>query len=157
MNLLYGHSATVARFVSSLIPECRDRGQEAMTAIGVLDDHNRLIGGVIFHDWQPERGTIEVSGAAVTPRWMTRRLLTAVGQYVFDQMECQALVTRLSADNERLASIWERVGGTVHRIPRLFGRHRDGLWVMVTDDAWRQSKLNPRRESHEQAQSAAAG
>jgi len=150
MTLLYGPDKAVSDFVCNLLPHCRERGMGPAKAIGVLDSEGRLIGGIMFHDWCPERGTIEVSGAGITPKWFSRSLLAAIGEYVFEQVGCQAMVSRHSAENKRLLRIWPGVGATTIPIPRLFGRNEDGVWVVYTDDDWARSPYNRKRQKHEQ-------
>ena len=67
MTPLYGHSKAVAAFVSKMIPGC-EGGFGSCTAIGFLDNGGKLIAGIVFHNWHPETGVIEISGAATTKR-----------------------------------------------------------------------------------------
>ena len=82
MTPLYGHSALVADFVAKLIPGC-ERGFGACTAIGVIDDDLKLVAGWVYHNWHPEAGVIEISGASVNRRWLTRHVLRALFAYPF--------------------------------------------------------------------------
>ena len=72
------------------------------TCMGVLDGA-RPIAGMVYHNYQPNEGTIELSGAAVDRRWMTRPVIEALFSYPFDYLDLQLVVTRNSADNSRSA------------------------------------------------------
>ena len=70
MHLLYGYNQIVAKFVANVIPDCK-RGFGNCTAIGVIDGQDgKLVAGLVSHNWSPEADTIEMSGAALTKRWL---------------------------------------------------------------------------------------
>lgn len=139
MRLLYGHDKTVADFVAAHIPGCA-RGFSACRAIGVLNSTGTLVAGVVYHDWNPEAGVIELSCAAMTPRWLTRSILRVIFAYPF-QIGCQMAVFRVSERNTRLHRQFDALGLRRHAIPRLYGRNEDGIVFTLTDDDWRASKL----------------
>lgn len=136
MDLLYGHNEAVAAWVAAHIPGC-ERGFDKPVAIGVVEDE-RLIGGTVFHNYQPEAGVIEMSSAGTSPRWLSRTMLKAIFGYVFDQIGCQLVVMRVSERNGRMVKIAEKFGFDGHLIPRLRGRD-EAEWIFtLTDDQWRQ-------------------
>ncbi|WDR03622.1 GNAT family protein [Devosia algicola] len=142
VDLLYGHNETVARWVAAHIPGC-EAGFNNPTAIGVLDN-GKLIGGTVFHNWHEPCGVIEMSSAGTSPRWLAPKMIRAIFGYVFDQLNCQIVVMRVSERNRRMVRIAERFGFTGYLIPRLRGRD-EAEWVFtLTDDTWRSHKLNRR-------------
>ena len=73
LDYVFGHDEVVAAFVAQLIPECRERGFGKCRAIGVVDETG-LLGGLVYRNWHPEVGTIEISGAALPgTNWLSRR------------------------------------------------------------------------------------
>lgn len=147
MDLLYGHSEAVAAWVAANIPGC-ERGFDRPVAIGVVENE-RLIGGTVFHNYQPEAGVIEMSSAGTDPRWLSRKMLKAIFGYVFDQIGSQMVVMRVSERNARMVGIAQRFGFTGYLIPRLRGRDENEWLFTLTDDAWRSHKL--KRSIHGQA------
>ena len=139
MDLLYGHNEAVAAWVAAHIPGC-ERGFDRPVSIGVLEGE-RLIGGTVFHNWNPEAGVIEMSSAGTSPRWLSRKMLKAIFGYVFDQIGCQLVVMRVSERNIRMIEIAERFGFKGHLIPRLRGRDEAEWLFTLTDDQWRQHPL----------------
>lgn len=125
----------MAGWVASHIPGC-ERGFANPVSIGVIED-GRLIGGTVFHNWNPEAGVIEMSSAGTSPRWLSAKMLRAIFGYVFDQIGCQLVVMRVSARNARMISIAERFKFTGVLVPRLRGRDEDEWIFTLTDDAWR--------------------
>ena len=133
-KLLYGHDAAVASFVSHLLFG-DNRGFGNCRAIGSIDADGKLIGGVVFHGWQPEAGTIELSSAATTPRWLSPVVLDAIFRYPF-AVGCQMLLMRVSAKNTRLIRQLDALALRRLPIPRLYGRDEDGILYTMTDDDW---------------------
>lgn len=149
MRLLYGHDAAVERFIAQLVPGCPD-GFGASLCVGIVDRTGLLVAGWAWHGWNPHAGTIEFSGASITPRWMTRKILNELFGYAFGIANCQMVMTRNSATNTRLHRQLRALGFTRFDVPRLFGRNQDGVFWTLTDDDWKKS------EYYEQAQSASS-
>lgn len=139
MDLLYGHNETVAAWVAAHIPGC-ERGFDRPVAIGVVESE-RLIGGTVFHNYQPEAGVIEMSSAGTDPRWLSRKMLKAIFGYVFEQIGSQMVVMRISERNARMIGIARKFGFDGYLIPRLRGRD-EAEWIFtLTDEQWRQHRL----------------
>lgn len=107
---------------------------------GVIDRYGVLLGGVVFHNWQERAGTIEVSVFSASPRWLSRAVINEIMNYAFVGCGAQAVMAQTEAGNNRALKIWRALGSTEARIPRLFGRDRDGIVTVLTDDAWFASK-----------------
>lgn len=108
----------------------------SFTSLGVFQG-GELLGAAVFHNYEPESGVIEVSGASSSARWLPRQVLYELFSYVFDQLGCQMAVFRVSEKNTRLHRIMRAYGFDEFRIPRLAGRHEDQILFTLTDDAWR--------------------
>lgn len=149
LDYLYGHDQVVAHFAAQLIPHCHRGFGANCKAIGVIDEQGFLIAGMVYHNWDPDAAIIEMSGAALPGKyWLTRETLARIFGYPFQQCRCQMVVMRVQADNERLLYILARYGFAFHKVPRLYGRDRDGVFCTLTDDAWISNKFNKRREHH---------
>jgi len=112
-------------------------------ALGVFDD-NQLVGAVIYHNWDPEAGVIEISGASIDRKWLPRQVLHEVFAYPFDRLRYQLVVMRISANRKEdrgIRRMLRAYGFTEFRIPRLRGRNEDELIFTLTDDDWRSSKF----------------
>lgn len=113
----------------------------ACQAMGVAD-RTGLIGGVVFHDWQPRAGLIEASAFSTNSRWLTREAIRQAMRYVFDDVGCQMVYARQEVGNDPARKIWLALGGKEYVIERLFGRDKDGSVICVTEEAWRASRFN---------------
>ena len=142
MRLLYGLSEEVAEFVASLLPGFA-RGFGNCKAIGVLDG-DTLVAGVVFHNWNPEAGVIEISGASVTPKWMTRNVVAGLFEYAFDQIGCQLVIARVAERNRHVQRGFRRFGFAEVFVARMRGRNEGELIFTFTDDAWRESRFRKR-------------
>mgnify|MGYP003112822422 CR=1 FL=1 len=105
-------------------------------AMGVLDD-GRLIAVMVFHNWEPTAEVIEISGAATSKRWLSRKVLHRMFAYPFEEVGAQTVVMRVSPKDKALKRMLEAYGFSCYKLPRLRGRYEDELVFTLTDDAWR--------------------
>jgi RimJ/RimL family protein N-acetyltransferase len=140
MRYLIGQNAIVGPFVAAHIPHCRRGFGDQIMTLGVVDGE-RLIGGLVFHNHDPEAAIIEISGAAIDPRWLTRETLRLMHYYPFVDCKCQLAVMRVPADNERLLRQLAMLGYEFTLLRRLFGRERDGVLAALTQETWHAGKF----------------
>lgn len=106
------------------------------TAMAVADGQT-IIAGLVFSNYDPDAGVIEVSGASDKANWLNRAVLKEMFGYAFDQLGCQAVVMRVDPDNRRLNRILTAYGFTRHDVPRLRGRDKAEAFYILGDDSWR--------------------
>jgi RimJ/RimL family protein N-acetyltransferase len=146
LDYVFGHDQLVAEFVASLIPECRERGFGKCKAIGIINEDGKLLGGLVYRNWCPEVGTIEISGAAVPgTNWLSRRTVNIMYDYPFYQCGCQMVIKTTMADNFIVLRIMAAIGFALHPIKRLGGRDRDGVVGTLTVEQWEESPYNANR------------
>jgi len=150
VNLLYGHDKQVADFVARTVPGL-ERGFGPCKTIGVVNDGN-LVAGLVYHNWNPEHGVIEISGSALDPHWLTRPILREMFDYPFNRCGCQLVVMRVSPHNKRLHRQLKAYGFKSYKIPRLRGRDESEIIFTLADDEWRAGKFM--RLKNGQAQTA---
>jgi len=133
--IVYGQH--VADFVAMQIPGCA-RGFGACKAIGFVDD-GKLVAGVVYHNWNPESGVIEMSAASLNRAWLTKERLAAIFDYPFGF--CRMVLTRQSETNRRALRIWRSLGGKEYRIPDLRGPGEAEIIFTLSADDWRAGKF----------------
>lgn len=117
MRLILDQPGAVAAWVAERIPQMtgpHDFGP--LQALGVVAGDGRALGGVVFHNYQPRFGNIEVSFAADTPRWLTRNLIGEILRYPFDQLDCR-----------RITSLTPKKNAPARRFIDAFGFKREGV------------------------------
>lgn len=100
-----------------------------------------LVAGVLFHDWVPEAGVIELTAYATRRDWLTKDRLRTIFGYAFDQIGCRMAVARTPEDNSTARRIWRALGASETCIPDL---HRPGEALCIqtlTAEAWRNGFL----------------
>lgn len=107
--------------------------------MGVVDRHQTLCAGVVFHDWNPERGLVELSVAATNRRWLTRQVAQDCFAYVFSV--ARMAVARNSERNAPASAIWRALGASEYRINDLWGEGEAGIVFTLTQRQWAASKL----------------
>lgn len=108
MRLVTGFDEPIARWVAERIPGCDGFG--LCTAIGVSDSRGNLVAGVVFHDWQPTYGNIQVSFAADRADWLTPNLLRGILSYPFDQLQCNRITSLTPKKNRRARQFLTKFG-----------------------------------------------
>ncbi len=131
---------TVSAFVASLIPGC-ERGWANCKALGFVDG-GALVAGVVYHNWSPEMGVIELSAASVNRSWLTRDRLKAIFGYPFDQLRCRIAIARISEHNARARRIWRSLGALEYTLPELRSPTEAEILYMLHERDWRSNKLS---------------
>lgn len=109
--------------------------------VKIVDD--RMVGAVVFHDWQPKAGVMCMSSAGERG-WLDNRTIYQMHSYVFDQCECQLAVLQVSEFNDLMRRTAEHFGYQGVRVPRLRGRDEDEILYTLTEEAWRAHPLTKR-------------
>lgn len=150
MKYLLDQTPLVAGFVAQMIPHVRKQGfGKACRAIGVVDDDNELIAGLVYHNLSPVAGLIELSAAALPGKqWATRTTLKYMYQFPFLTCGAQMLVQQTLATDEHLLGQLARLNYMFINVPRLFGRDKDGVLCLLTYEAWRDGMLCRRFKHH---------
>lgn len=138
---IYGIPDDVASFVAGRLGFTRGFGNCTAIGFGLKDDRTiTVIAGVVYHNYNPEAGVIELSAAALSPRWLTRAALLAIFDFPFEKAGCQMVVLRVSERNERMLSIARRFGFELHTIPRLRGCDEAEVICTLTAERWTTNK-----------------
>jgi hypothetical protein len=149
LDYVYGHEALVSSFVSVRMPTGRGRGFGNCRTIGVIEN-GTLIAGLVYHNFDPEAGTIEISAAALPGKpWMSRETIKRMFQYPFLGCHCQMIINRVDADDERQLFQLARYGYLFTRLVRGLGRDKDLMVCTLTREAWEANKFNARLKHHE--------
>lgn len=135
-KLLYGQSDAVCDWVKARLdgPEFGN-----CQAVGVVNDG--LIAGIVFHDWNPRSETIEVSAAADSPKWATRKTLTALFAYPFDGIGVRIVYARIAESNTRARRLWRAFGAKETAIPEMRGVGEAEIIATLTREQWQKSRL----------------
>lgn len=134
-----GAHSIIGDFVCNLVfddPLALDR----YAAMGFFDG-GRLIAGVLFHNWHPESGVMEMTAASTSRKWLNRRTLQQLFGLVFDGFGNQMVVMRVSEQNHAMIRIARAFGFFETLIPRLRGRDEGEFIFTLTDDAWRNGRF----------------
>lgn len=154
MRTVRNDSANVARWVAMHIPEVQDRGFLSAKAIGVISDSGDPLGGVVFHNFQPGFGTISVSVAAVSPRWLTHRIIADILSYPFEEIGLFKVWGGISIKNERSQRFCSGMGFTKEGTLRhQFGYKNHAVMYGMTAPEF---AAKYRKESHGKAQASHA-
>lgn len=112
MRLLLGQSEAVASWVAYRIPQMSTGADFGpCQAVGVVtQDGQRLVAGVVFHNFQRAFQNIEVSFAADTPAWLTRNVARGILALPFQQWDCQRITSLTPKKNKAARAFLEKFG-----------------------------------------------
>jgi len=133
-NVVHGHS--IAALYDGTYNELTD-----VVISSVSDDEHRLLGGVIFSDYN--KASIAVSAAGIRPNWISRDLLWITFHYPFVQLGCRMVLAKTSSANHKSLSLLLRLG--LNEVARISGACPDGdlvvLRILERDCKWH--KITP--------------
>lgn len=130
----------VGNFVSNIIYGQPGR-IENYASMAVLDD-GVVIAGVLYNNYYPKQGVIELHAGSLSRRWLTRRVLYSMFSRVFDHFRCQLCVLRVSERNVGMLKIGKAYGFNEYVIPRLRGRDEAEHILTLSDDDWRSNRFH---------------
>tara|TARA_Y100001973_G_C5203922_1_gene339935 strand:+ start:3665 stop:4093 length:429 start_codon:yes stop_codon:yes gene_type:complete len=110
--LLYGHDAEVAEWVFENIPHLGNGDFGPCAAIGVLSKKHEIVAGVVYHDYQPDYLTIQLSMASVTPFWAKPDNIKGLLTYPFHQLGVNKIWTATPHESERVIKFNRHLGFT---------------------------------------------
>lgn len=142
MRGVWGLNEAVLPLVQSILGF--QRPFENAVALGLVSG-DKIVGGVVFHNWAPEHGVIEVTAASTSRKWFTRAILRQITRYAFEICGCHAIVARTAPDNEPVLKIWRALGAEEVSIPHLRGRGVPEVVFILTDAQWGKSRFSESR------------
>lgn len=109
MNLLFGADEYVSKWVASNL-----RGMVVgfgpCSAIGVQNE-GRLIAGVVYHDYRPTYGSMQMSVYAERgTRWLSKDHLDVFFSYPFKQVGCKSVHIACARNNKHAKQFVARIG-----------------------------------------------
>jgi len=122
-----------------------------LRAIGIIDERNELIAGIVYFNYNPEAGTIEMSVEALPKqrqRWLTPTTLGVMFQYPFIHCGCQMLITKTMARSTHVLRMLSAMNFSLILHPRAGGRYEDGVVAQLTYEDWLDSKFCKRFGHH---------
>lgn len=135
---LYGQTEAVAGFVAALLGYRTGFGE--CQAIGFLDGDGRLVAGIVYHNYQPDNGVIEISAASTCRSWLTKSRLREIFDYPY-RIGCRMIVTRTGEHNHRVRRIWRSLKADEYVIPALRSPTESEVIYTLTAEQWRNGKF----------------
>ena len=117
----------VARFVGE---HCDTIISPPFTCMGI-ERGGKIVSGVVFNSFTGNDVAVTVAGSS-----FTRGFISAVGEYVFEQMGC--LRMSITTEQPKVIEIASRLGGQTEGCKRNhFGSGRDGIVLGILKEEWK--------------------
>lgn len=114
---------------------------EMCQCLGWATEAEGLVAGVVFHNFDPDRGAIEMSAYSQNCGWLDRNRLRAVFSYPFDQLKCRIAVARIAESNTTARRIWRALGSSETLVPDLYAAGEAEAICILRADAWQKSNF----------------
>ena len=121
-----------------------ERGFANFQAMGVLIDE-KPVAVIIYHNYSPHEGVIEMSGAGIDKRWLNMRAVHEMFAYPFKELGCQLVVHRNDPEDKALTRMLKSWGFNFYLIPRLRGRDKPEQICTLTVEDWKNNRFEKRR------------
>jgi RimJ/RimL family protein N-acetyltransferase len=129
-----------AEWVAEQIPHV-ERFQPPYRSALIFDSGHRVIAGVVFHDWIPAAGTIQLSMAAISPKWATRDTLAGLFRYAFETNGANKLWTATPHKSDRAIRFNRGIGMKQEAVLRhQFGPGVHAVVCSMLAAEWRASR-----------------
>ena len=133
MTIHLGYDEVVSKWVAAQIPHCVN-GFGPCVTIGFSHD-DVLIAGVVYHEYRPAYKSIEMSIAAVSPKWATKGNLRAIFAYPFLDLKANRVTAITPRKNKRARHLIEGVGFKLEGVARKgFGSEDAVIYGMLRDE-----------------------
>lgn len=134
----------LADWAAAIIEPTRPISLTPCTCMAVLLGQT-ILAVVAWNNWDPHSRTMEMNGAAVSRRWMTKRSINSMFSYPFNEVGCQMVIARVSERNKTTLKILKSLGFDQVTIPRLRGETEGEVICTMTTESWSQSKFYEER------------
>ena len=149
MKLLLDCTEFLVGWVKRRIPHMENGDFGPCYAIGVMHG-DRVVAGVVYHCWQPQYRAIEISCAADTPKWATRRVLNELWSYPFEHLGVNRCTCATPADDARTRKFLEGIGMVYEGTGAdAFGDHDAAVYRLLKRE-WQAGKFYLKEKEHGQ-------
>ncbi|MEM6602516.1 MAG: hypothetical protein AAF621_00545 [Pseudomonadota bacterium] len=115
--------------------------EDNAVAMAVVNDRKGIIAGVIFHNYNPDAGTIEFSCYAAEKKWLSRKILNQILHYPFDELGLRIVFANFSEKQKHIKHMAERLGATTHILPDLWGVDEAKIVAILKAEDWKKSEI----------------
>lgn len=143
-ELLRGFDKEVAEWVSDRCSNVHHGFDPNVRAIGVMLN-SEIIAGFVYSDFQENFGTIEMSLAADSPKWATRRIIHELLKYPFIGCGCQRITITTGEDNVKALRLATGIGFVEEAVvKRAYGRYNNAVLLRLFKEDWEAGKYGKR-------------
>jgi RimJ/RimL family protein N-acetyltransferase len=107
--LIYGQDEFITKWVINQIPHVENFGPCITIGIG-SKNRNKLLAGLVYHDYQKNNGTIQLSMASISPMWARREHIAEMLRYPFEQLGIYKVFTTTPEDNVSALKVNAHIG-----------------------------------------------
>lgn len=117
----------LAEWVGSRIPHVGGANFGPCQGLAVVNG-DKMLAGIVYHDYQKDYDSIQLSMAAESPMWARRENIATLLDYPFNQLGCYRLFTIIPIDNKMALKVNSHIGFQREAVCHsAFGRDKHGV------------------------------
>ncbi len=110
--LIEGVDRVVREFVASRAPMGHAEFTDGDKGFAIVNSQNQMVAGIVFSDWRPHFGTLEISAVALNSFCISPQIVVALGDYAFGKLSANRVWARTASKNHRAAKLLKHIGFT---------------------------------------------
>lgn len=137
-RFLYGEDEKVGNWIIDKIDDMHQLDFDKCVTIGVVSG-DKLIAGVVYHDYQKCYGTIQLSMAAVSPMWAKGVIIHELLRYPFEQLNCYKIMISIRLGNIKALKTVKHIGFVQEAIlSHVYGKNRHAAILQFLEPDYNQ-------------------
>lgn len=149
-RLIFGMDKGIARWVAERLPNIKTpENFGPYVAIGVADQNERPLAGIVYNNFRAGERPIEVhvNIFAASPRWAQRGVIHALFHYPFEQLGVARITAHVAKKNKRARRAVRKLGFIEEGcMAQAFDGINDLCIYGLTKENWLAGKFGSRQE-----------
>jgi hypothetical protein len=100
-----------------------------------------IIGGVVYHNFDPQYNSIELSCYGISNKWFTKYNLNVIFDYPYNQLGVRLIRATFDEDNDKSTRLFKSLNGNMVKIPDLFKDGGNAVIATLKRNDWLNSKF----------------
>lgn len=137
LSLVEGFDKIVRDFVASRAPMGHAEFTDGDKGFAIVNGRGELVAGIVFSEWRPHFGTLELSAVALNSACLSPGIVSALGDYAFRKLNANRVWARTSSKNYRATRLLSNLGFTPEGTAvHFYGVNRNAVTFRMLKHEW---------------------
>lgn len=130
----------IINFVEIGIWNAKYRFEPNAQALGFGNEIQGIVAGIVYHNYQPENKSIELSAYSLCQKWFTKHNLNVTMQYPFNQLGLRLIHAQFSMNNEKSKRLFKALGASLVSLPDFYQDGENAVIAILKKQDWENSR-----------------